>query len=81
MTTAAINSASRTTKFAFRIRSRTGMVVENLAIHGRDESDAQRKLVQMYPHCQVLECRSVGAPRETRPEHASFEHVLSLVTK
>jgi hypothetical protein len=55
------------------------MVVENLTIHGREESDAQRKLIQMYPHCQVLECRSLNVPAKRDP--ASFEEVISLVTK
>jgi hypothetical protein len=55
------------------------MVVENLTIHGRDEADAERKLRQMYLHCQVLECRTVGAPRKSDP--ISFEDVVSLVTK
>jgi hypothetical protein len=55
------------------------MVVENLTIHGREESDAQRKLVQMYPHCQVLECRSLRA--QAKADSASFEEVISLVTK
>jgi len=32
-----------TTKYAFRIRTRQGLVVENLMIHGRDEADAQRE--------------------------------------
>jgi hypothetical protein len=71
--------ALNTSKYAFRIRTRTGMVVENLTIHGREESDAQRKLIQMYPHCQVLECRSLHAP--TKRGAASFEEVISLVTK
>lgn len=71
--------ANVTTKYGFRIRSRIGMVVENLSIHGRDEADAQRKLMQMYPHCQVLECRTVGAPAQ--PDPASFEEVLALVSE
>jgi hypothetical protein len=73
--------ANMTTKYGFRIRSRTGMVVENLSIHGRDEADAQRKLMQMYPHCQVLECRTVRTAAPPRADHASFEEVLSLVSK
>lgn len=81
LTTVAKTNSCLTTKFVFRIRTRTGMVVDNLAIHGRDEPDAQRKLMQMYHHCQVIECRSAGAARETRADHASFEHVLSLVAK
>jgi hypothetical protein len=71
--------ALNTVKYAFRIRTRTGMVVENLSIHGREEADAQRKLLQMYPHCQVLECRSLASP--AKPGPASFEDVISLVTK
>jgi hypothetical protein len=33
----------------------------------------------MYLHCQVLECRTIGAPRKADP--MSFEDVVSLVTK
>jgi len=68
-----------TVKYGFRIRTRTGMVVDNLTIHGRDEADAERKLRQMYLHCQVLECRTVGGSRNADP--VSFEDVVSLVTK
>jgi len=67
-----------TTKYGFRIRTRSGMVVENLAIHGRDEGDAERKLRQMYAHCEILERRRLGgAPRA---EGFSFEEVVALVT-
>jgi hypothetical protein len=71
--------AGGTVKYGFRIKTRTGMVVDNLTIHGRDEADAERKLRQMYLHCQVLECRAVtGHPRA---DALSFENVLSLVAK
>ncbi|OGA34318.1 MAG: hypothetical protein A3F75_02420 [Betaproteobacteria bacterium RIFCSPLOWO2_12_FULL_64_23] len=43
-------------KYGFRIRTRSGLMVDNLLIHGRDEVDAERKLRQMYPHCKVLQC-------------------------
>ena len=43
-------------KFGFRIRTRTGLIVDHLLIHGRDEVDAERKLRQMYQHCKILEC-------------------------
>jgi hypothetical protein len=67
-----------TVKYGFRIKTRTGMVVDHLTIHGRDEADAERKLRQMYLHCQVLECRAVGAPRA---DAMSYEDVLALVSK
>jgi hypothetical protein len=79
-----------TTKFAFRIRTRHGLVVEHLMIHGRDEADAERKLRQMYLHCEILE-RSVMKPAmlqptldpAARPEGSgfSFEEVASLISK
>jgi hypothetical protein len=47
-------------------------------IHGRDEADAERKLRQMYQHCQVLDCTIVAAKKS---EHLSFEDVVSLLTK
>jgi len=71
-------ASSTTVKYGFRIRTRHGLVVENLVIHGRDEADAERKLRQMYQYCQVLECMIVAAKK---PEHLRFEDVVSLLTK
>jgi hypothetical protein len=78
-----------TTKFGFRIRTRQGLIVEHLMIHGRDEADAERKLRQMYLHCEILE-RSVMQPATMQPSLASpsgsadgtsFEEIVSLITK
>ena len=44
------------TKYAFRIRTRLGVVVENLMIHARDEVMAEKKLRQMYRGCEVVDC-------------------------
>jgi hypothetical protein len=44
-------------KYGFRIRTRSGLIVDKLLIYGRDEIDAERKLRQMYQHCEILECR------------------------
>lgn len=43
-------------KYGFRIRTNTGLIVDKLLIHGRDEIDAERKLRQMYRYCKVLQC-------------------------
>lgn len=81
--------ALNTTKFAFRIRTRHGLVVEHLMIHGRDEADAERKLRQMYLHCEILE-RNIMQPAMLQPARVappdqgdgiSFEEVASLVSK
>jgi hypothetical protein len=68
-----------TLKYAFRIRTRHGLVVENLAIHGRDEADAERKLRQMYQHCEVLEC--IVSPGTRKPANMNFKDVVSLISK
>jgi len=73
---------SSTTKFGFRIRTRDGLMLENLMIHGRDEADAQRKLMQMYRHCEVLECRALRPAQTAAPEQSpTFEDVIALVAK
>jgi len=74
-----MQAVSTTIKYRFRVRTRHGLVLENLAIHGRDEADAERKLRQMYQHCHVMECMIVAAPQKN--ETMSFEDVVSLLTK
>jgi hypothetical protein len=49
-------SSSAIIKYGFRIRTRSGLLVDKLLIHGRDEVDAERKLRQMYQYCKILEC-------------------------
>lgn len=44
------------TKYAFRIRTRLGLIIDNLMIHGEDALQAQKKLRQIHPRCEVLEC-------------------------
>ena len=68
-----------TTKYGFRIRTRNGVLLERLAIHGRNADEATRKLERMYPYCRVLECVPRLAAGAT-PE-PSFEDVVALVTK
>jgi hypothetical protein len=68
-----------TTKYGFRIRTRRGLLVENLMIHGRDEADAERKLRQMYQHCEIIKREVVQSAKSA--EHASFEEIVALVTR
>ena len=64
-------------KYAFRIKTRLGVVVDNLMIHGRDEHEAQRKLRQVYHHCVVLEAREI--PDAAATDASDFEGVISLI--
>jgi len=71
------------TKYGFRIRTKVGLVVDNLMIQGRDESDAERKLRQMYHGCEIIECvpASASASGAARAYFASFEEVAGLITR
>jgi len=53
-------------KFDFSVQIRGGQRVDNIVIGGRDHADAERKLLQMYRHCEVLSC-TVRHPQEKRP--------------
>ncbi len=66
-------------KFGLKIRTRSGMPVDNLLVHARDQAEAERKVRQMYPHCEVLECRQVQAP--IRDDAISLESIISLIAK
>ncbi len=68
-----------TAKYGFRIRTRSGAVVDNLLIFGRDESDAERKLRQIYLGCVSLEARRllIQAPRSGP---ISYEDVVDLIS-
>jgi hypothetical protein len=67
------------TKYLFRIRTRSGVLVENLSIFGRDENEASRKLRQIYNDCEVLECRVQPASLAGRNGHLNYEDVVDLI--
>lgn len=66
-------------RFGFRIRTRSGAVVDNLLIFGRDEPDAERKLRQIYLGCEILEARRL-VMQAVRVGAVSFEEVVDLIS-
>ena len=50
-------------RFGFHIRTRTGQKVENISIVAATQSDAERRLRQMYHHCEIIECSTQAVPR------------------
>lgn len=66
-------------KYGFRIRTRSGMVVENLMVQGRDREEAENKLKQIYRHCEILECHEL-AP-DLKGEGLDLESMISLINK
>ena len=70
---------SSSAKYGFRIRTRSGAVVDNLSIFGKDEPDAERKLRQIYLGCEILEAkRMLIQPARNGP--LTYEDVVDLIT-
>jgi len=66
-------------KFGFKIRTRGGMVVDNLLIPGRDQADAEKKLMQIYRYCEILEAKPV---QQRLPEEAlDVDGIISLISR
>jgi hypothetical protein len=64
-------------KYGFRIRTRSGAVVDNLLIFGKNAPDAERKLRQIYLGCEIIAAkRLVHAPRADSAEN---DAVIDLV--
>ncbi len=66
-------------KFGFRIKTRGGTLVDNLTIAARDRAEAERKITQMYHHCEILECSEVQA--QPREEGFDLERAINLIGK
>jgi hypothetical protein len=66
-------------KFGFKIRTRGGMVVDNLMIPGRDQAEAERKLQQIYRYCEILEAKSV--PQQIKEESMDMDGIISLISR
>ena len=66
-------------KFGFRIRTRSGLPVDSLVVHARNQAEAQRKINQMYVHCEIIECIQLVSP--VRDEGADLEGIISLIAR
>lgn len=67
-------------KFDFSVKTRDGQKVESIQIQGKDLADAERKLRQMYRHCEVTQCKIIDHDKKFF-QSMDIEDVLSLITK
>ena len=65
-------------KFGFKIKTRGGTVVDNLMIAARDRAEAERKVTQIYHHCEILDCHEVQPP--LREEGFDLERAINLIS-
>ena len=64
-------------RYGFRIKTRHGLILDNLTVHARDRSEAVRRISQIYHHCEILECHENASPARTGG--AGVEGVISLI--
>jgi hypothetical protein len=64
-------------RFGFNIRTRTGQRVDNISIMAGSQGDAERRLRQMYLHCEIIDCREQSVPR--RVDTRVVERVIGLI--
>lgn len=68
-------------KYEFSIRTREGQKLESIVIAGRDQADAERKLLQMYRQCTILRCDIKDRSGAKAAHSRSIEEILSLIAK
>ena len=67
-------------KYVFSLKTRNGQPVDHIAIAARDRADAERKLRQMYYHCEIVHCEEQHAEAPASDE-LSFEDIVGLLSK
>ena len=66
-------------KYGFRIRTRSGTPVDGLAVQARDQAEAERKINQIYPNCEILECRQIQSA--IGDDALSLDSIISLIAR
>lgn len=68
-------------KFGFKIRTRGGMVVDNLLVSARDRAEAERKIQQIYHHCEILDCHEAQQSAKDDGQGLNLENAIALITR
>jgi hypothetical protein len=66
-------------KFGFKIKTRGGMVVDNLQVSARDRAEAEHKVNQIYHRCEIIDCLEVRA--QVKEEGFDLESAINLIGK
>jgi len=71
-------SVPNLSKYVFNIRTKTGVLVDNLQISATSLEAAEKNLKQMYIKCEVLHFWQLDNPQNMPTK---FEDVLNLIVK
>jgi hypothetical protein len=67
------------TRYGFNVRTRSGQRVDNIMIMAPTQADAERRLMQMYVQCEIIECRTQSVPRRVDTPSLDIEGVIGLI--
>ena len=65
-------------RFGFNIRTRSGQRVDNICIMAASQPDAERRLRQMYHHCEIVHCQTEAV--NLRSEPLDVEGVIGIIS-
>jgi hypothetical protein len=66
-------------KYGFRIKTRNGLILDNLTVQARDRGEAERRITQIYHYCEILDCQENAATAHGGA--ADVEGVIGLISR
>jgi hypothetical protein len=65
-------------KYGFRIKTRNGLILDNLSVQARDRGEAERRITQIYHYCEILACHENATTAHAGA--ADVEGVIALIS-
>jgi hypothetical protein len=67
-------------KYGFRIKTRNGLILDNLTVQARDRTEAERRITQIYHYCEILDCEENDAAT-AHGGAVDVEGVIGLISR
>ena len=64
-------------RYGFNIKTRSGQRVDNICIMAPTRDDAERRLRQMYHHCEIIGCHAESVRRS---DPLDLENVIGMIS-
>ena len=55
--------------------------MDNIVIMAASQADAERRLLQMYVHCEILDCRTQPVAPRRAAETLDIEAVIGMIAQ
>jgi len=65
-------------RYGFNIKTKHGQRVDNIQIMAASQTDAERRLRQMYHYCEIVDCNEQSVPR--RVDTLDVEGIIGLIS-